>query len=70
MTTRALIFDYDGLVVDSERVLLEDSPHGCEAALAAGMRVIACPSVVNAHCEFPPDVPRVSSLADVTLPSL
>ena len=27
---------------------------GCEAALAAGMRVVVCPSAVSAHCDFPP----------------
>lgn len=48
-------------------LVLEDSAFGCEAALAAGMRVIACPSVVTAHCTFPAGVPRVQSLLDVTL---
>jgi len=46
---------------------LEDSVPGCEAALAAGMKVIACPSVVTAHCAFPPDARRVASLVDVVL---
>jgi putative hydrolase of the HAD superfamily len=54
-------------VAPADCLVLEDSPHGCEAALAAGMRVIACPSVVNAHCEFPPGVARVSSLTEVSL---
>jgi HAD superfamily hydrolase (TIGR01509 family) len=49
-------------------LVLEDSPHGCEAALAAGIPVIACPSTVTAHCEFPVGVPRVSSLLEVVLP--
>ena len=49
-------------------LVLEDSPHGCEAALAAGMRVIACPSVVTEHCTFPDGIERVRSLVDVTLP--
>jgi HAD superfamily hydrolase (TIGR01509 family) len=48
-------------------LVLEDSAIGCEAALAAGMRVIACPSVVTAHCDFPAGVPRVRSLHDVAL---
>lgn len=48
-------------------LVLEDSPHGCEAALAAGMRVVACPSVVTAHCAFPEGVTLVGSLFDVTL---
>jgi HAD superfamily hydrolase (TIGR01509 family) len=46
---------------------LEDSAIGCQAALAAGMQVIACPSVVTAHCTFPPGVARVESLHDVSL---
>jgi HAD superfamily hydrolase (TIGR01509 family) len=54
-------------VEPADCLVLEDSPHGCEAALAAGMRVIACPSVVNAHCEFPLGVARVSSLLEVSL---
>lgn len=48
-------------------LVLEDSAIGCEAALAAGMRVIACPSVVTAHCDFPAGVRRVRSLHDVAL---
>jgi beta-phosphoglucomutase-like phosphatase (HAD superfamily) len=48
-------------------VVLEDSAPGCEAALAAGMRVIACPSVVTAHCELPDGVERVASLLEVEL---
>jgi HAD superfamily hydrolase (TIGR01509 family) len=48
-------------------LVLEDSAIGCEAGLAAGMQVIACPSVVTAHCNFPPGVARVQSLHDVSL---
>lgn len=48
-------------------LVLEDSVLGCEAALAAGMQVIACPSVVTAHCEYPSTARRVTSLLDVTL---
>jgi HAD superfamily hydrolase (TIGR01509 family) len=48
-------------------LVLEDSTIGCQAALAAGMRVIACPSVVTAHCAFPAGVQRVESLHDVSL---
>jgi len=48
-------------------LVLEDSVLGCEAALAAGMRVIACPSVVTAHLTFPAEAQRVASLVDVQL---
>jgi HAD superfamily hydrolase (TIGR01509 family) len=48
-------------------LVLEDSAIGCEAALAAGMRVIACPSIVTAHCTFPAGVQRVTSLHEVAL---
>jgi len=48
-------------------LVLEDSVPGCEAALAAGMKVIACPSVVTEHCDFPPDARRVASLVEVIL---
>ncbi len=44
---------------------LEDSLPGCRAALAAGMRVIVCPSPVTAGCAFPLAVRRVASLVDV-----
>jgi HAD superfamily hydrolase (TIGR01509 family) len=48
-------------------LVLEDSAIGCEAALAAGMRVVACPSIVTAHCTFPTGVQRVRSLLEVAL---
>ena len=48
-------------------LVLEDSVHGCEAAIAAGMRVIACPSVVTLHCEYPDTVERVATLLEVRL---
>ena len=44
---------------------LEDSLPGCVAAMAAGMRVIVCPSPVTAGCAFPPSVRRVASLVEV-----
>jgi len=50
--------------------VVEDSVPGCEAALAAGMRVVVCPSVVSAHCAFPGEVMRVASLAGVSIRSL
>lgn len=51
----------------AECLVLEDSLAGCQAATAAGMRVIACPSTVTAHCTFPEGVTRVASLLDVDL---
>jgi HAD superfamily hydrolase (TIGR01509 family) len=48
-------------------LVLEDSAIGCEAALAAGMRVIVCPSIVTAHCAFPTGTHRVQSLCEVSL---
>jgi 16S rRNA pseudouridine516 synthase len=54
-------------VLPELRLVLEDSVHGCEAALAAGMRVIACPSVVTEHCHFPTGVELVSSQLQVAL---
>jgi HAD superfamily hydrolase (TIGR01509 family) len=48
-------------------LVLEDSVPGCEAGIAAGMRVIACPSVVTAHCEYPTPAERVASLLDVVI---
>jgi HAD superfamily hydrolase (TIGR01509 family) len=48
-------------------LVLEDSVVGCEAALAAGMRVIACPTVVTQHCQYPKGAQVVTSLLDVCL---
>ena len=52
-------------VVPARCLVLEDSPHGCEAAIAAGMAVIACPSAVTRHGDFPVGVARVESLLKV-----
>jgi HAD superfamily hydrolase (TIGR01509 family) len=49
----------------AECLALEDSLPGCTAALAAGMRVVVCPSPVTAGCAFPASVRRVSTLAEV-----
>jgi beta-phosphoglucomutase-like phosphatase (HAD superfamily) len=54
----------------AECVVLEDSVPGCEAALAAGMQVVVCPSLVSAHCEFPVDVRRVGSLTELAIDDL
>ena len=52
-------------VVPARCLVLEDSVHGCEAAIAAGMAVIACASAVTARCDFPIGVGRVESLLEV-----
>jgi HAD superfamily hydrolase (TIGR01509 family) len=48
-----------------ECLALEDSLPGCQAALAAGMRVIVCPSAATADCAFPGTARRVTSLVEV-----
>ena len=48
---------------------IEDSLPGCQAALAAGMEVVVCPSRVTADCAFPPAIRRVNSLSDLRLDS-
>jgi len=57
-------------VPPTECVVLEDSPPGCQAALAAGMTVVACPSMVTRHLEFPASARRVGSLLEITLGDL
>ncbi|MEX2394999.1 MAG: HAD-IA family hydrolase [Actinomycetota bacterium] len=51
-------------------IVLEDSVHGCEAALAAGMRVIACPCGVTRGSAFPADATVVASLLEIDLGSV
>ena len=53
-----------------ECVVAEDSLPGCEAALAAGMSVVVCPSVVTAHLTFPATAHRVASLVKVATADL
>ena len=48
-------------------VVVEDSLPGCQAAVAAAMAVIVCPSQVTTHLDFPPAAHRVSSLTEICL---
>lgn len=57
-------------VVPPACVVLEDSQPGCEAAVAAGMPVVLCPSAVSAHLEYPTATRRVGSLTEVTFADL
>jgi HAD superfamily hydrolase (TIGR01509 family) len=50
--------------------VVEDSVPGCEAAVAAGMRVVVCPSAVSAHCDFPAQARRVASLVELSVADL
>ena len=47
-------------------VALEDSPAGCQAAAAAGMRVLAVPTPYTEHEAFPCADGRYASLVEVT----
>ena len=54
-----------GLTAD-ECVVIEDTPRGLAAGLAAGMRAIVVPSDLTADAEFPGATRRLSSLAELT----
>jgi beta-phosphoglucomutase-like phosphatase (HAD superfamily) len=62
----AVVFDLDGVLLDSESVpaAVEDSTNGLLAAAAAGMLVVAVP-----NREFPP-TEQALSLADLVVGSL
>ena len=57
-------------VLPEQCVVVEDSVPGCEAAIAAGMSVVVCPTIATAGCSFPESAISVSCLADVTLDAL
>jgi putative hydrolase of the HAD superfamily len=57
-------------VEPQECVVVEDSIHGCQGGLAAGMVVICCPCAVTRTCDFPSGIHKVASLADVSLAKL
>jgi HAD superfamily hydrolase (TIGR01509 family) len=51
-------------------IVIEDSTPGCEAAIAAGMRVIACPCELTASSTFPAEARVVRSLEDLVIAEL
>jgi HAD superfamily hydrolase (TIGR01509 family) len=53
-----------------DAVVIEDSPNGAKAALAAGVPCVVVPNSVTRHLEFPNGVVRLESLAGVTLADL
>jgi HAD superfamily hydrolase (TIGR01509 family) len=48
-------------------LVLEDSEHGCQSAVAAGAITVAVPGTHNAHAQYPPVDLRIDSLADPRL---
>jgi HAD superfamily hydrolase (TIGR01509 family) len=54
----------------SDCIVLEDSLPGVEAAVAAGMPVVLCPSIVTAGCAFPPVARRVASIGELSVDEL
>jgi HAD superfamily hydrolase (TIGR01509 family) len=57
-------------VEPADCVVIEDSPPGCAAAMAAGMKLIACPCELTAMSEFPTPARVVTSLEDVRIGDL
>lgn len=57
-------------VLPCEAVVLEDSPNGAKAALAAGIPCVVIPNAVTKHLEFPVGVMRFETLENVTLEDL
>src|SRR4029079_6147151 len=48
-------------------IVIEDSVAGCEAAIAAEMTVIACPTIATRGCAFPEGIRFVASLLEIEL---
>jgi HAD superfamily hydrolase (TIGR01509 family) len=57
-------------VLPHEALVLEDSPNGAKAALAAGIPCVVIPNSVTKHLEFPSGVIRLETLENVTLEDL
>lgn len=51
-------------------VAIEDSPHGAQAALAAGIPCLVVANPSTSHLRFPPGVHRMDSLTRVTVDDL
>lgn len=54
----------------AECVAIEDSLPGAQAAVAAGMAVVLCPSRATAPCAFPEGLRRVGSLTEIDVATL
>lgn len=57
-------------VEPAEAVAIEDSPHGVEAALAAGLRCVAVPGPLTLGMDFQAAHLRVASIAELTVAGL
>ena len=53
----------------AEAVAVEDSPHGVEAAKAAGLYCVAVPNPMTADLDFGRADLRLQSLAELPLPN-
>jgi HAD superfamily hydrolase (TIGR01509 family) len=53
-----------------DAVVIEDSPNGAKAALAAGIHCVVVPNSVTRHLQFPSGVVRLETLEGVTLAEL
>jgi beta-phosphoglucomutase-like phosphatase (HAD superfamily) len=73
MTLRALIFDVDGALADTEeahRQAFEDSVNGLRSARAAAMFTVVTPTRWNISQDFDDAQLLVNSLEEIDLPTL